>query len=145
MFSGRMGVNPSQVLKPVILNFYMHSGYIRSGCMVRSFFKLKFVAILNRLFQEERALSSCLATPGSLGRGAQPPPAPTFLQSKKKKGEKKGKQRKGFKAETIKRLSPRSKCYCLSNARVSRIQKMFQIILFSVPWPVHVKSISHAL
>ena len=33
---------------------------------------------------------------------------PTFLRSKKKKGEKK-KKRKTFKAETIKRLLPRSK------------------------------------
>ena len=44
----------------------------------------------------------------------------TFLPSKKKKGKQRGK-RKTFKAETIKRLSPRSKCYCFSRSRVSRI------------------------
>ena len=37
---------------------------------------------------------------------------PTFLHRKKKR-ETKGK-RKSFKAETFKRLSPRSKCYCFS-------------------------------
>ena len=30
-------------------------------------------------------------------------------------------KRKGFKAETIKRLSPRSKYYCFSHSRASRI------------------------
>ena len=101
MFPGRMGVNPSKVLKPVILNFYIHSGYIRSGCMVGSFFKSKFVAILNRLFQEERAVSSRLATPGSLGRAAQPPPAPTFLHSKKKKREKKENKERALKQKLL--------------------------------------------
>ena len=49
---------------------------------------------------------------------------PTFLHSEKKKGKQREK-RKTFKAETIKRLSPRSKCYCFSNFRASRIQKCF--------------------
>ena len=48
------------------------------------------------------------ATPGEPGGMA-----PTFLRSRKKKG-KQGKKRKSSKAETIKRLSPRSKCYCLA-------------------------------
>ena len=38
----------------------------------------------------------------------------TFCLAKIKKGSK-GKKAKSFKAETIKRLSPRSKCYCFSN------------------------------
>ena len=49
---------------------------------------------------------------------------PTFLRSKKKKGKQREK-RNTFKAETIKRLSPRSKCYCFSHSRASRIQKVF--------------------
>ena len=56
-----------------------------------------------------------------------PPPRSTFLRSKKKKKKRKEKQRKkkDFKAETIKRLSPRSKRYNLSHARASGIQKCF--------------------
>ena len=51
--------------------------------------------------------------------------APTpFFCSKKKIGEKRGK-RKSFKAKTIKRLSPRLKCYYFSHSRASRIQKLF--------------------
>ena len=58
------------------------------------------------------------ATPG--GHESSPPLPPTFLRSKKKKGRQKQK-RKGFKAETIKRLSSRSKYYCFSHSRASRI------------------------
>ena len=47
-------------------------------------------------------------------------PGHTFLHSKKNR-ETKGKKRKNFKGETIKRLSARSKCYCFSHSRVSRI------------------------
>ena len=54
-----------------------------------------------------------------------PSPPPTFLRSKKKKRKQRKKKRKIFKAETIKRLSPRSKCYCFSHSRASRIQKFF--------------------
>ena len=61
-------------------------------------------------------------------RGAMLPPRPlpfpTFLRSKKKKGRQKQK-RKCFKAETIKRLSPRSKYYYFSHSRASRIRKSF--------------------
>ena len=54
-------------------------------------------------------------------------------------------KRKDFKAKTIKRLSPRSKFYCLSHFRASKTQKkkIFvgqqwgPTILFSVPWPLH--------
>ena len=62
-----------------------------------------------------------------------PCPPPHFLCSKKKKGKQR-KARKAFKAETIKRLSLRSKLYCFSHSRASRIQ-----ILFRVPWPLHLE------
>ena len=55
--------------------------------------------------------------------GHEPLLPPTFLCSKKKK--KQWKKRQRFKVETIKRLSPRSKCYCSSQSRASRIQKLF--------------------
>ena len=60
------------------------------------------------------------------GPAIQPPLPPTpstFLRSKKK--GKQRKERKTFKAETIKGLSPRSKLYCLSHSRASRIQNFF--------------------
>ena len=57
------------------------------------------------------------------GRGACPA-QPLLLRSKKKKG-KPGKKRTIFKAETIERLSPRSKYYCFSHSRVSRIRNFF--------------------
>ena len=47
-----------------------------------------------------------------------------FCVAKWKKWNKE-KKRKSFKAETIKRLSPESKCYCFSHSRVSKIQKSF--------------------
>ena len=43
----------------------------------------------------------------------------------KRKEWKQREKRKGFKAETIKRLSPRLKLYCFSHSRASRIQKFF--------------------
>ena len=67
-------------------------------------------------------------------------PSSTFLRSKKKKW-KQMKKRKGLKAETIKRLSPRSKYYCFSRSRVSRIQKYFSVFR----GPSTLKSISPAL
>ena len=51
-------------------------------------------------------------------------PSHFFFRSKKKIGGKR-KKRKSFKAKTIKRLSPRSKCYYFSHSRVSRIQKFW--------------------
>ena len=48
------------------------------------------------------------------------------------KGNKE-KNRKRFKAETIKRVSPRSKYYCFSHSRASRIQKL----VFNVPLSLH--------
>ena len=52
-----------------------------------------------------------------------PPPslAPLFCVAKRKTGNK-GKSRKGFRAETIKKLSPRLKCYCFSHSSAPRIQ-----------------------
>ena len=48
----------------------------------------------------------------------------TFLHSKKKKGIQRT-ERKSLIAETMKRLSPRSKCYSFSHSRVSRVQIFF--------------------
>ena len=76
-----------------------------------------------------------LARPGGRGGSCPSPPSPTFLSSKKKKGRKRQK-RKSFKAETIKRLSPRSKYYCFSDSRASRIRKFYTQIWnpFWRPW-----------
>ena len=65
------------------------------------------------------------ATPGGPGGHATPLHTHTlFFRSKNKIGKKR-KKRKSFKAKTIKRLSPRSKYYCSSHSRASRIQKIF--------------------
>ena len=60
----------------------------------------------------------------------------TFWRSEKKKKQKQRKKRKGFEASTIKSLSLRSKCYCFSHSRESKIQKfsLSITILFSVLW-----------
>ena len=43
------------------------------------------------------------------------------------KGKREEKRKKeSFNAETIKRLSPRSKCYCFIHSGASRIQNTFQ-------------------
>ena len=68
------------------------------------------------------------ATPGRPGGCAthpSPPPPPFTFLSRKKKKERQRQKRKGFKAEIIKRLSPRSNYYCFSHSRASRIQKFF--------------------
>ena len=76
------------------------------------------------------------------GGGAWPT---IFLGTKKKKGKQR-KNRKSFKAETIKKLSPRSKCCYFSHSRASSIQKMFLPRLFLVFHdPSTLKSISPAL
>ena len=59
------------------------------------------------------------------GQCPLPPPPPLFCIGKRKNGNK-GKSRKDLKAETIKRRSPRLKCYYFSDSRVPRIQKFFQ-------------------
>ena len=78
------------------------------------------------------------------------PYPPLFSVTKRKKGNKE--KKKGcFKVETIKRLLPRSKCYCFSHSRVSRIQLFFvgqpqwPTILFSVTWPSTFGFISQVL
>ena len=58
------------------------------------------------------------------GEAWVPCPHPHFLCSKKKKGKQR-KPRNTFKSDTIKRLSLRSKLYCLSHSRASRIQTFF--------------------
>ena len=96
-------------------------------------------------------LSHYISIPERPGGPCPPLLFSTFLRSKKKKRETKKKRKGCFKAETIKRLSPRSKCYCFSHSRASRIQLFFvgqprqPTILFSVPWPSTFKSISQAL
>ena len=47
--------------------------------------------------------------------------APSFFCVTKRKKGNKGKKRKSFKVETIKRLSPKSKCYCFSHSRATKI------------------------
>ena len=64
-------------------------------------------------------LSKVCIRAGGTGRAGGPWP-PTFLRREKKKRRQR-KKRKGFKA----RLSSRSKYYCFSHSRVSRIRKFF--------------------
>ena len=117
----------------------------------RSFTKNCFTYIFVEQFEEH-------LFQGRRHWGVPPPPPPpthththTFSCSKKKKGKQR-KARKTFKAESIKRLSLRSKLYCLSHSRVSRIQKKFLSAnhggrqYFSVfHGPSSLKSISPAL
>ena len=80
-----------------------------------------FMPISKEVFDKNRAGD----TGGVSGRGrGGGHSAATFLQPKRKK-ENKRKKRKTFKAETIKRLSPSSKCYCFSHSRASKIQIFF--------------------
>ena len=78
----------------------------------------------------------------------------TFLRSKtnKQKKRKQRKKRNSFKAETVKSLSPTSKCHCFSHSRSYRIQIFFLSVnrdgqkYFSVfNGPSTLKSISPAL
>ena len=111
-----------------------------------------FISISLRM--QSNSLSDVRASDtGGPGGACLTPPCspPTFLRSKKKKG----KQRRAgttFKAETIKRLSLRSKCYCFSHSRVFRIQKIFLSASHGGPQyfsvfraPSTLKSISPAL
>ena len=107
-----------------------------------------FVPISKEVFDRNRAGNTGVV--GSRGRGGGHGAA-TFLQAKRKK-ENKGKKRKTFKAETIKRLSPSSKCYCFSHSRASRIQNFFlspnhggRLYLSVFHGPSTLKSISPAL
>ena len=49
-------------------------------------------------------------------------PSPFFVQEKEKRETRK---KNSFKAETIKRLPPTSKCYYFSHSRPSKIQILF--------------------
>ena len=62
-------------------------------------------------------------TPGRPG-GPWGPWPPLFCIAKRRKGNKE-KKIKNLKSETIKKLSPRSKCYIFSHSRGSRIQNFF--------------------
>ena len=79
----------------------------------------------------------CWNRAGNTGRGqeghvSRPPPLPPPLFDIAKR---KGKQRKieSFKAETIKKLSPRPKCYYFSHSRAPRIQTFF--LVSQSRWP----------
>ena len=68
-------------------------------------------------------------------------PAPsTFWYSKKKRETKKI---ESFKAETIKKLSPRPKCYYFSHSRAPRIQTFF--LVSQSRWPAGTFQCSMAL
>ena len=54
-----------------------------------------------------------------------PPPFPQLFCDAKRKNGNKGKSRKDFIAETIKRLPPKIKGYYFSHSRAPRIQKLF--------------------
>ena len=70
--------------------------------------------------------------------------APIFCRAKIKK-RKQRKKRKSSEAETIKRLSPRSKCYCFSNVYCFILERL-EFKYFSVFHnPSNLKSISLAL
>ena len=63
--------------------------------------------------------------PARKGHATPAPPPPQLFCVAKRKKLNKGKKGKSFKAETIKRLPPKSKCYCFSHCRASRIEKFF--------------------
>ena len=91
-----------------------------------SFIRKRFYNLLYKLVSGLLCLLSFWESINT-GPATQPPPPPPpqlFCVTKKKK-RKQRKARKTFKAETIKRLSPRSKLYCLSHSRASRIQNFF--------------------
>ena len=79
------------------------------------------------VFQIDPDQSNTIAAEVYTGRwhhGGGKAMTPTFFRSKNKKGKQRGK-RKTFKAETVKRLSPKSKRHCFNHSRASRIQKIF--------------------
>ena len=64
-------------------------------------------------------------------------PNTLFCEAKIKKGKEK-KKRKSFKAETVKSLSTRSKCYCFRIVYCF-IPERLHSNTFSVPWPLHIE------
>ena len=75
--------------------------------------------ILQKQTEEFRKMSTQGGDSGGPGRGCHG--SSTFLRSKNRKGKQR--KKKIFKAETIKRLLARSKCYCFNYSSASRIQK----------------------
>ena len=69
------------------------------------------------------------ATPDGGRRAMSPPPPPPLPPTLFGIAKRKGKQRRieRFKAETIKKLSPRPKCYYFSHSRTPRIQTFFLV------------------
>ena len=97
-------------------------------CIMNNFAKLQLLPMM--LFSSEKELFSWTYLSNRAGdtggAGGPCPPLPLFCVAKRKKGDKgKRQKRKGFKWKTFKRLSPRSKYYCFSHSRASRIQKFF--------------------
>ena len=85
---------------------------------------IKYIKIDNKTLYDPKTLREGRRYWGA-GVAIPPPPLPrTFLHSKKKKRNQREK-RKTFKAENIERLSPKSKCYCFSHSRASRVQSFF--------------------
>ena len=78
------------------------------------------------------------------GKGGGRSIAPTFLWSKNKKGKRR-KSRKSFKAETIKRVSPRWKCYYFSNVYYFILERQGFKYFSVFHDPSTLKSISRAL
>ena len=55
--------------------------------------------------------------------------SPHFCLAKRKNCRKGKKKRKSLNTDTIKRLSPRTKCYCFSHSRASRTQFFFLSVI----------------
>ena len=113
--------------EPVIMFFIPINGstvkYILSSesikiffMYINAFFNLSKLISPNSFSEANIFFFRASNTRGTRGHGST-----TFLHSKKKK--EKQRKKKSFKAETIERLSARSKCYCFRHSRVSRIQK----------------------
>ena len=84
---------------------------------------LRYFSLSLGKFDFSRSRASNTRGAGGRGGGGRHPP-PLFFVAKRKKGDK-GNKKKGFKAETITRLSPRSKYYCFNHSRVSKIRNFF--------------------
>ena len=98
----------------------------------------------NDKINEEIILRIIPNTADNTGLAEEGHAPPLFYVAKIKKGNKE-KERKSFKVETIKRLSPRSKCYCFSNVYCFILERL-EIKFFSVFHdPSTLKSISLAL
>ena len=88
------------------------------------YFRKKFRVLISTLLPHWCKISKPYQGRRHPERG--PWPLHFFCVAVRKMGKQREK-RKSFKAETIRRLSPSSKCYCFSHSRASRIKK------FSLP------------